>query len=671
VDLAATASAPSAALLRAGQHPAKAALMASGLSSEVADILAKALGENYRPCALGAASSEPSHTPTPSSPSTVPGSNGAPGLASPSSASEGEPLSPAQTRFAATVSRLADSAAKKPPAESRRAASRERNDVYFAGSGLRGRLVSSRSVGSGIGGLSGPITTVQASSATILQRRGNRRFESESMVTARSAPPLPVQDEVHSASTAIPSEEAPAEEDQPSPSRRSSSRSRRLSHRRILDSAIAASTPVAQGIVLPADTAGLASKVTDLEAQLSAAQTAARKATARAEALEAGNAVEASKEAWQALEEEVQQLRADKASLSDHLDELRRSNPSPFHSLDLDESTDSGELGASAQRIRFLSARVRELEREVGLSREDPAAAASAIAAATSLTEASRAREQGGGGGRGGLASAPLLSPPSSRRGSRRNGGETDMAAPDVSPVAEFIVHVNARLQELEGDAATEVPIESAGEEDEAMRLRLSATRAAMAHLKARAVFLSRRELQALSKTVDRAYDAKSCANMVKEGFQSLRRIVTKALRQKPAKNQPWTLDSEALGVVLTARDLPQSLQLIAIGFDNLPASFHSSIARSRDLLTNLPVILKIADQLPVMRQQNNSRQRSGSVEPARRKASSPPPAGQAGLQRTTSTTSTHFTLDSEDEEDRDSASGRGIRDSVSSTTQE
>jgi hypothetical protein len=137
-----------------------------------------------------------------------------------------------------------------------------------------------------------------------------------------------------------------------------------------------------------------------------------------------------------------------------------------------------------------------------------------------------------------------------------------------------------------------------------------------MLYIKACVVPLSKRELAGAGKAADRAFDSRSCANLIKEGYQGVKRIVAKAAKQQqqsspnasgsgaaaaaagknPSAGDEWSLSEAAASTCAAHRDMLPSLQLMAVGFDNLAPAYHVKIAKSNELGLNLPWLLKFAD---------------------------------------------------------------------------
>jgi len=174
-----------------------------------------------------------------------------------------------------------------------------------------------------------------------------------------------------------------------------------------------------------------------------------------------------------------------------------------------------------------------------------------------------------------------------------------------------------------------------------------------MLYIKACVVPLSKRELTSAGKAADRAFDSRSCANLIKEGYQGVKRIVAKAAKQHhspnasgsgkaPSAGDEWSLSEAAASTCAVHRDMLPSLQLMAVGFDNLAPGYHVKIAKSNELGLNLPWLLKFADHVVQNRFSStggSGKVGSGKASPDKASSSSSSAAGDddrsRGRQRT------------------------------------
>jgi hypothetical protein len=138
---------------------------------------------------------------------------------------------------------------------------------------------------------------------------------------------------------------------------------------------------------------------------------------------------------------------------------------------------------------------------------------------------------------------------------------------------------------------------------------QVRATRLAMQYIKACVVPLSKKDLIGVGKAADRAFDSRSCANLIKEGYQGVKRVIAKAAKQpvasegsssgaKASSADEWALTDAAAAACVHHRDLAPSLQLMAVGFDNLAPAYHAKIAKSAELGLNLHWLLTFADHV-------------------------------------------------------------------------
>jgi hypothetical protein len=109
-------------------------------------------------------------------------------------------------------------------------------------------------------------------------------------------------------------------------------------------------------------------------------------------------------------------------------------------------------------------------------------------------------------------------------------------------------------------------------------------------HLQACVVGLTKKELIGVGKAVDRAYDSRSCANMIKEGYQGVKKVLlrttqkSKQQQQQQGRNEEWSLSSEELALVAEHREMLPSLLLMAVGFENLAPPYHAKASSSSQL---------------------------------------------------------------------------------------
>ena len=69
-----------------------------------------------------------------------------------------------------------------------------------------------------------------------------------------------------------------------------------------------------------------------------------------------------------------------------------------------------------------------------------------------------------------------------------------------------------------------------------------------------------------------------SGASLIKEGYQAVKKVVTKTSKLRSNRNEAWALTEEALASAATHRDMPLALQLMVIGFENLNADYHGKV---------------------------------------------------------------------------------------------
>ena len=109
-------------------------------------------------------------------------------------------------------------------------------------------------------------------------------------------------------------------------------------------------------------------------------------------------------------------------------------------------------------------------------------------------------------------------------------------------------------------------------------QLQLQSTRATMAFLKASVVKPTKRDLSVLAKVVDRACDSRSCANMIKEGYQAVKKVLIKTSRLRPNRNEVWPLTDDTLANTAEHRDMVPALLLMVVGFENLSSMYHTKV---------------------------------------------------------------------------------------------
>ena len=112
-----------------------------------------------------------------------------------------------------------------------------------------------------------------------------------------------------------------------------------------------------------------------------------------------------------------------------------------------------------------------------------------------------------------------------------------------------------------------------------------------MAYIKECVVQLTMRDMNAMEKNLGRAYDSRSCASLIKEGYQAVKKVVTKTSKLRSNRNEAWALTEEALASAATHRDMPLALQLMVIGFENLNADYHGKVGFAIELLEHPPAM--------------------------------------------------------------------------------
>ena len=139
-----------------------------------------------------------------------------------------------------------------------------------------------------------------------------------------------------------------------------------------------------------------------------------------------------------------------------------------------------------------------------------------------------------------------------------------------------------------------------------------------MAYLKGCVLSLTKKDLAAATKAADRAYDSRSCANMIKEGYQGVKKVIFKVRRglaksaagaggaaqagASARRNEEWALGPEALALAAEHREMLPSLLLMVVGFDNLAAPYHAKIAKSHELGLNMHWVIRFGDHLAKQR---------------------------------------------------------------------
>ena len=109
--------------------------------------------------------------------------------------------------------------------------------------------------------------------------------------------------------------------------------------------------------------------------------------------------------------------------------------------------------------------------------------------------------------------------------------------------------------------------------------LQLKSTRATMAFIKASVLQLTRRDAATFGRIIERAYDSRGCANMIKEGYQNVKNVLNKTLRGKrPVRNEVWPLTEESIAASAEHREMAPALILMVIGFENLSPIYHGKV---------------------------------------------------------------------------------------------
>mmetsp|Transcript_21167 Transcript_21167/g.27521 ORF Transcript_21167/g.27521 Transcript_21167/m.27521 type:complete len:290 (-) Transcript_21167:134-1003(-) len=217
------------------------------------------------------------------------------------------------------------------------------------------------------------------------------------------------------------------------------------------------------------------------------------------------------------------------------------------------------------------------------------------------------------------------------KKSSINNNGMTD-----ETPLLEFVLCTNEKVRELKQRMKHNNNNNGNNNEDndniakQVEELQLKSTRCMMSFLKSCVVSLTKKELGHIGRVVDRAYDSRSCANMIKEGYQGVKKVLFKSQRARTAgRNEEWSISSETLSSASLHREMLPSLALMVVGFDNLAPPYHSKIAKSQELNLNMHWIVRIGDFV--------AKSKLSRISAAQQRKPSPDPINGGGGSRGTS----------------------------------
>ena len=138
-----------------------------------------------------------------------------------------------------------------------------------------------------------------------------------------------------------------------------------------------------------------------------------------------------------------------------------------------------------------------------------------------------------------------------------------------------------------------------------AKAMRIHALRVVMCYLKSQVISLSKKEHSDLKRKVDRCFDSKSAAGLIKEGYQGLKKVVRKIQKSGSAaaradvgdeRVKRWDLTEDDINLAADhIPDISQNIQLMVVGFDNLRPNEHSKIVKSDTLHHNIDWIVEMA----------------------------------------------------------------------------